>query len=268
MLYIAELQSIFDNGMTEPNDCLFIWQGRVPYSYALDLQMRICESKKHGFDKDVLLLLEHPPTITLGRSGKLANLLVNEEHLKSRGIDLWHVDRGGDITYHGPGQLVGYPILALQLRERDVHAYMHHLEESLICLMARFGIEATRDPRFTGVWTSMGKIAAMGVHISRWITRHGFALNVNTDLSYFDLIVPCGITGRNVTSMQKHLSRMIDLEDVSDQYVREFSSVFKRTMIRSSESALCSELRRYEDNAKGIDECRRPDIPAVGHTVS
>jgi lipoate-protein ligase B len=197
--------------MTESNDCLFIWQGRVSYSHALDLQMRICESKKRGFNKDVLLLLEHPPTITLGRSGSLENLLVSEDRLKSQGIDLRHADRGGDITFHGPGQLVGYPILALQSRERDVHAYMHRLEESLIGLMTRFGIEAMRDSRFTGVWTSMGKIAAMGVHISRWITRHGFALNVNTDLSYFDLIVPCGITGRNVTSMQQHLSRTIDL---------------------------------------------------------
>jgi lipoate-protein ligase B len=238
--------------MTECNDCLFLWQGRVPYSHALDLQMRIGESKKRGFNKDVLLLLEHPPTITLGRSGKLANLLVNEDNLRSRGIDLRHVDRGGDITFHGPGQLVGYPILALRSRERDVHAYMHNLEESLICLMDRFGIDAMRDPRFTGVWTSMGKIAAMGVHISRWITRHGFALNVNTDLSYFDLIVPCGINDRNVTSMQNHLSLTIDLEEVSHRYVQEFGGVFKRNMIRSSESELCSELRRFEDNNHGI----------------
>jgi lipoate-protein ligase B len=251
--------------MNESNDCLFVWQGRVPYSHALDLQMRICESKKRGFIKDVLLLQEHPPTITLGRSGRLANLLVKEDQLRSQGIDLWHVDRGGDITYHGPGQLVGYPILELRPGERDVHAYMHHLEESLIRLMARFGIEAMRDSRYTGVWTSMGKIAAMGVHISRWITRHGFALNVNTDLSYFDLIVPCGITGRNVTSMQKHLSPMIDLEDVSNRYIQEFGAVFNRTMIQSSESALGLELRCFEDNAKGIDQCRRSDIPAVGH---
>jgi lipoate-protein ligase B len=267
MLYIAELQSIFDNCMTESNDCLFIWQGRVPYSHALDLQMRICESKKRGFNKDVLLLLEHPPTITLGRNGKPANLLVSEDHLKSRGIDLWNIDRGGDITFHGPGQLVGYPILALRSHERDVHAYMHHLEESLICLMARFDIEAMRDSRYTGVWTSMGKIAAMGVHISRWITRHGFALNVNTDLSYFDLMVPCGITGKNVTSMQRHLSRVIDLEEVSDQYIREFGGVFKRTMIGSDESALCSELKRFEDSVEDINERRRPDIPAVEHPV-
>jgi lipoate-protein ligase B len=263
MLYIAERQSIFNNRMTDSNDCLFVWQGRVPYAHALDLQMRICESKKRGFDKDVLLLLEHPPTITLGRSGKMTNLLVNEKDLKLRGIDFRQVDRGGDITFHGPGQLVGYPILALRSHERDVRAYMHNLEESLICLMDRFGIEAMRDSRFTGVWTSLGKIAAMGVHISRWITRHGFALNVNTDLSFFDLIVPCGITGKNVTSMEKHFSRKIDLEEVTDRYVREFSAVFKRNMIQSSNSSLYSELRRYEDNADGSNEGRPLDIPAV-----
>jgi lipoate-protein ligase B len=249
--------------MMELNDCWFIWQGRVPYAQALSLQMRICEAKKRGFDKDVLLLLEHPPTITLGRSGKSANLLVSEDDLKLRGIDFQHVDRGGDITFHGPGQLVGYPILLLRAHERGVRAYMHNLEESLICLMTRFGIEAMRDSRFTGVWTSMGKIAAMGVHLNRWITRHGFALNVHPDLSFYDLIVPCGIADRNVTSMQKHLCRIIDLKEISDRYVREFGVVFKRNMIESSESALCSELRRYEDEAEINRECRISDIPAV-----
>jgi lipoate-protein ligase B len=263
MLYIAERLSIFDNCMTESNDCLVLWQGRVPYSRALDLQMKICELKKRGFNKDVLLLLEHPPTITLGRSGNLENLLVSEKALRSRGIDFWHVDRGGDITFHGPGQLVGYPILALRPRERDVRAYMHHLEESLIRLMARYGIEATRDSRFTGVWTSMGKIAAMGVHLSRWITRHGFALNVHTDLAYYDLIVPCGIAGRKVDSMQAHLSRIIDLEEVAKRYVREFGDVFKRNTIESSESALRSELRNFEDHAMGIDGRKPSGIPIV-----
>jgi lipoate-protein ligase B len=237
--------------MTESFSCLFVWQGHVSYAQALDLQMRICEAKKHGFSKDVLLLLEHPPTITLGRSGKLDNLLVQEDLLKARGIEFWNVDRGGDITFHGPGQLVGYPILSLRTHERDVHAYMRNLEESLICLLARYGIEGMRDPRFTGVWTSMGKIAAMGVHLSRWVTRHGYALNVNTDLSYYDLIVPCGITGRSVTSMQKHLSRMVDLEEVSARYIGEFGDVFKRTMIKTSEQDLCEELRNCEDQAEG-----------------
>jgi lipoate-protein ligase B len=249
--------------MTESNECLFVWQGCVPYDRALDLQMRICEAKKRGFNKDVLLLLEHPPTITLGRSGKLANLLVKEDDLKSRGIGFWNVDRGGDITFHGPGQLVGYPILSLRTIERDVHAFMHNLEESLICLLARFGIEGIRDPKFTGVWTSMGKIAAVGVHISRWVTRHGYALNVNTDLSYYDLIVPCGITGRNVTSIQKHLSRKVQLEEVADQYIQEFGEIFKRHMIGTSEQTLCAELRNFESQAGATNEYRPSDITVV-----
>jgi lipoate-protein ligase B len=261
MHYIAEPLSIFDNHMAAFNDCLVIWQGCVSYARALDLQMRICESKKHGYDKDILLLLEHPPTITLGRNGKLGNLLVNEEDLKSRGIGFWNVDRGGDITFHGPGQLVGYPILSLGSGERDVHAYMHNLEESLIRLLDCFGIEGMRDSRFTGVWTSMGKIAAMGVHISRWITRHGYALNVNTDLSYYDLIVPCGITGKNVSSMQKHLLRPIDLKEVADRYIQEFSAVFNRNMVRTSEQDLDLELRSFEDKAGIAYECRLSDIP-------
>ena len=225
--------------------------------------MRICGAKKHGFDKDVLLLLEHPPTITLGRSGTPNHLLANEDALRSRGIGFWNVDRGGDITFHGPGQLVGYPLLLLAGRERDVHAYMRNLEESLIRLLARFGIEAGRDPRYTGVWTHSGKIAAMGVHLSRWITRHGFALNVNTDLSFYDLIVPCGITGKSVTSMQTHLAHNLDLEEVAEQYIREFGLVFNRSMIRTDERALREELRLHEGKGAAALEPASPHTPAI-----
>ncbi len=231
--------------MTESKDCLAVWNGCVPYSQALDLQMQICGMKKQGFDKDVLLLLEHPPTVTLGRSGDSRHLLIEEGDLKSRGIILCNVDRGGDITFHGPGQLVGYPILLLQSKERDVHAYMYNLEESLILLLASYGIKGVRDPRFTGVWTQEGKIGALGVHISRWITRHGFALNVNTDLSFYDLIVPCGIVGRGVTSMQKHLSHPVDLQEVAGRYIQEFGKVFKRNMIIVNEHTLHDELGNY-----------------------
>jgi lipoate-protein ligase B len=215
--------------------------------------MQICTLKKHGFSKDVLLLLEHPPTITLGRSGKLNNLLIKEEELRMRGISFWNVDRGGDITFHGPGQLVGYPILSLRSSERDVRGYMHNLEESLIRLLKRYGIEAARDSRFTGVWTEMGKIAAMGVHISRWITRHGFALNVSTDLTFFDLIVPCGIVNKGVTSIQKHLSRDIDLKEIAEDYIAEFGALFNRNMIRVKEQLLLSELA---DHAEAMSACR------------
>ncbi len=211
--------------------------------------MSVCNAKKMGFAKDVLLLLVHPPTITLGRSGDMSHLLIDKKDLDARGIDFWSVDRGGDITYHGPGQLVGYPILSLKAGERDVHKYMRRLEESLIRLLAAFGIEGFREEKLTGVWTREGKIGAMGVHISRWITRHGFALNVNTDLSYYRLIVPCGIVGRGVASMQKLLSRQIEMREVVDQYIREFGAVFNRRMVWMEEPDLLGELQPYSVNA-------------------
>jgi lipoate-protein ligase B len=235
--------------MTGIKDCLVVWHGCVQYSEALDLQIQICESKKRGFAKDVLLLLEHPPTITLGRSGKANHLLVSESYLKSHGVGLWNVDRGGDITFHGPGQLVGYPILSLSAGERDVRGYMRNLEESLMRLLASYGIESRRDSQLTGVWTDQGKIAAMGVHISRWITRHGFALNVNTDLSFYDLIVPCGISGRGVSSMKKQLSHPVEMSDVAERYTQEFGIVFKRNLIRTSGRDLLNELRIHAESA-------------------
>jgi lipoate-protein ligase B len=249
--------------VTESRDCIVVWHGRIPYAEALDLQMEICRLKKIGFEKDVLLLLEHPPTITLGRNAKQNHLLVSEALLQSRGVGLWNVDRGGDITFHGPGQLVGYPILALQPGERDVHGYMRNLEESLIRLLARYGIEGTRDPKFTGVWTQRGKIAAMGVHISRWVTRHGFALNVSTDLNFYDLIVPCGIVGKGVTSMQKHLSHTVDLQEAADQYIAEFAALFNRRMIRADDRELRDELRRHAQDAGKICKYSPPGVPAL-----
>jgi lipoate-protein ligase B len=239
--------------MMESKDCIVVWHGCIQYARALDLQMKICELKKRGFEKDVLLLLEHPPTITLGRNGSPNNLLAREEDMKSRGVSMFNVDRGGDITFHGPGQLVGYPILSLRSGERDVHGYMRNLEESLICLLAGYDIKGERDSRFTGVWTAKGKIAAMGVHLSRWITRHGFALNVNTDLSFYQMIVPCGITGRNVTSMKEQLSRTIDLAAVAERYVPEFSAVFRRNMIKMEENELVNELQCYSERLEGLE---------------
>ena len=249
--------------MIESNDCVFVWSGCVPYGEALDLQMEICRLKRLGFEKDVLLLLEHPPTITLGRNGNRNHLLVGEEFLKSRGVELWNVDRGGDITFHGPGQLVGYPILSLRANERDVHGYMRNMEESLIRLLALFGIEAGRVPGLTGVWTQDGKIAAMGVHISRWVTRHGFALNVNTDLGYYDLIVPCGISGKGVTSMQKHLQRAMDMQEIADRYAIEFGSTFGRQMIRMNERELRDELARLPEATGALNDCTPSDVPVV-----
>src|SRR5437870_6186784 len=174
--------------------------GRVDYATALDQQSRLVEERKRGLIADQLLLLEHPHVITLGRNGRLDNLLANDEILERSGIAFHPTDRGGDITYHGPGQLVGYPILDLREWKRDVGAYLRAIEQALIDTLADFGIEGGRIPRLTGVWVGERKIAAIGVHISRWVTSHGFALNVNTDLSYFQYIVPCGLT-RPVTSM-------------------------------------------------------------------
>jgi lipoate-protein ligase B len=242
MRCIVALLSIFNMRVTKSKDCIVVCYGCVPYLNALDLQMKICEMKKRGFEKDVLLLLEHPSTITLGRNASPNHLLAKESELNSRGVGIYHVDRGGDITFHGPGQLVGYPILSLDPGERDVHGYMRKIEESLIRLLAVYGIIGGRDGRFTGVWTDKGKIAAMGVHIGRWITRHGFALNVNTDLSFYDLIVPCGIVGRGVTSMQELLSHPLNMRAVAEKYIPEFSIVFQRNMILMSEHELFNEL--------------------------
>ena len=230
----------------ELKECLVVWCGCIPYGRALQLQMKICELKKHGFDKDILLLLEHPAVITLGRSADRKNLLVQEEYLKARGIELFSTDRGGDITFHGPGQLVGYPVLALRQQERDVRKYMRNLEESLIRLLSLYGIPGSRNPDFTGVWTDSGKIAAMGVHISRWITRHGFALNVNTDLTFFEMIIPCGISGKGVVSMQKLARRTFDIKRVAGRYVAEFGAVFNRQMVAIGEYELEKELKQYK----------------------
>jgi len=248
----VEPQSTFEkNTAGSAKPCIAAWLGCIEYSEALDFQMRICDLKRAGFDKDVLLLLEHPPTITLGRNARLSHLLVADYELASRGVTLKQVDRGGDITFHGPGQLVGYPILLLEPGERDIRRYMRNLELSLIRLLDGFGIEGLQDARYTGVWTSEGKIGAMGVHISRWITRHGFALNVNTDLSFYDLIVPCGIVGRGVTSMGRLLDRTIDLHELAEKYVYEFGIVFNRTMIMMGDQALRQELFDHSPQTRG-----------------
>jgi len=204
---------------------------RLGFVEALAMQMEICELKKAGFAPDVLLLLEHEPVITLGRNGDWHNLLVSEETLRMRGVSRHHIDRGGDITFHGPGQLVGYPLLRLERHEQDVHRYMRNLEEAVVCVLRDYGIEAGRQEKLTGVWTSSGKICAMGVHISRWITRHGLALNVNTDLSYYDLIVPCGLQGKQIASMQSILGFEVDVREVAEKLREHFGRIFEREMV-------------------------------------
>jgi lipoyl(octanoyl) transferase len=198
--------------------------GRIDYASALELQQRLAGDRKQGLIGDQLLLLEHPHVITLGRNGHIENLLADEDIMARAGISFYPTDRGGDVTYHGPGQLVGYPIMDLRDWQRDVGAYVRAVEETIILTLADYGIEGGRIPKLTGVWVDGRKIAAIGVHLSRWVTSHGFALNVNTDLSYFQYIVPCGLT-KPVTSMAA-LGIRVSLEEVASRYAAHFAKVF------------------------------------------
>jgi lipoyl(octanoyl) transferase len=198
--------------------------GRTDYSTALELQRQLIAQRQQGLIPDQLLLLEHPHVITLGRNGHASNLLASAEVLARAGIAFYPTDRGGDVTYHGPGQLVGYPIVDLREWKRDVGAYVRAVEQSIIDTLADYGISAGRIPKLTGVWVDDRKIAAIGVHISRWVTSHGFALNVSTDLSYFQYIVPCGLT-KPVTSMTA-LGVRASLEEVGRTLAAHFGRVF------------------------------------------
>jgi len=196
----------------------------MEYGSALELQRRLVSERQQGSIPDQLLLVEHPHVITLGRNGHRENLLASDRILERAGVAFHSADRGGDVTYHGPGQLVGYPILDLREWKRDVAAYVRALEEVLIATLADFGIAAGRIPKLTGVWAGESKIAAIGVHISRWVTSHGFALNVSTDLSYFHYIVPCGLT-KPVTSMAA-LGVRATLDDAGAVLAGNFGRIF------------------------------------------
>jgi len=203
--------------------------GRIGYAEAFDLQQQLTAARKQGSIPDHLLLLEHPHVITLGRNGHAENLLASGEILERAGISFHPTDRGGDITYHGPGQLVGYPILDLRDWKRDVGAYVRSIEQVIIDTLSDYGIAAGRIPKLTGVWIEDRKIAAIGVHISRWVTSHGFALNVNTVLSYFQYIVPCGLS-KPVISMAQ-LGIRATLEDVGENLAGHFGRVFDCEMM-------------------------------------
>jgi len=205
-------------------NCCLRQLGRVPYGEALELQQRLVAERKQGLVPDQLLLLEHPHVITLGRNGHMENLLASDEIMERAGIAFYPANRGGDVTYHGPGQLVGYPILDLRDWKRDVGAYVRGIEQAIIDTVGEYGIEAGRIPKLTGVWVGERKIAAIGVHISRWVTSHGFALNVHTDLSYFQYIVPCGLT-KPVTSMAQ-LGVRATVEEVGERFAGNFSRIF------------------------------------------
>jgi len=214
--------------------CDVRWLGRIGYGAALALQEeRAAALKRAQIDgttraDEALFLLEHEPVITLGRNAVDGDVLADPRRLASLGVAVERTNRGGQVTYHGPGQLVGYPVLDLTPDRRDVGRYLRDLEEVLIRTLARLGVAGRREPGWTGVWVGDEKIAAIGVHLSRWVTTHGFALNVSTDLAHFGLIIPCGITTHGVTSVGRCLGRVVSLDEVARQLVPEFAAVFGR----------------------------------------
>jgi lipoyl(octanoyl) transferase len=220
------------------NTCLIIELGLIQYAAAFAVQERVVAARKGGKIGDVLLLCEHPHVITMGRNGKREHLLASENVLKQKGVELYETNRGGDVTYHGPGQIVGYPILDLGAIRKDVRWYVRMLEEAMIRATAEFGITAQREEGKTGVWVGdeerSEKLAAIGVHLSRWVTSHGFAYNVATDLRYFDLMVPCGIAGRKATSLEKLLGRAVGREEAATKIARHFGEVFGLEMKKGS----------------------------------
>jgi lipoate-protein ligase B len=220
--------------MMQQPQCDVRWLGRIDYREAWELQDRLAQQRLSGEIPDTLLLLEHPPTLTLGRGASAGNIIASSDRLARMGVAVVETNRGGDVTYHGPGQLVGYPILNLNQppHRPDLHVYLRNLEEVLIRTLAVFDLKAGRFPGYTGVWIEpesrdARKVAAIGIRTSRWITQHGFALNVSTDLSHFELIVPCGIRDYDVTSLKLLLGRDIALTEPIPALIKSFESVFK-----------------------------------------
>jgi lipoyl(octanoyl) transferase len=211
--------------------------GRIGYSAGLELQARLVEDRQRKIAGDTLLLLEHDPVFTLGRNARREHVLFPDDELRFRGFDVFETGRGGDVTYHGPGQIVGYPILELAPGRRDVHRYVRDLEEVMIRTCGDYGVEARRIPGLTGAWVGEEKIGAIGVRIARWVTSHGFAFNVSTDLSPFGLIVPCGIRGHGVTSLERVLERSVALEEVSGRLAERFTEVFAATEVAAEAKA-------------------------------
>jgi len=213
--------------------------GRMGYEECLELQREVARQRISGaIPQDVLLLVEHPPVVTLGRASKQKNMISSPDFLRSRGVELFEVERGGDVTFHGPGQLVGYPVFDLKRHKQDLHWYLRSVEEAIIRIIGEYGIPGERSTGYTGVWTRGRKIASIGVHARDWVTWHGFALNVTTDLSYFDLIVPCGIVGVEMTSIVKETGLAPGLEEVSSLAAQHFGEVFELPAVDVSPDAL------------------------------
>ena len=257
--------------------CLIVELGFIGYAEAFELQKRVVAARKADAIGDVLLLCEHPHVITLGRSGKRENLLASERVLAQKGVEFHATNRGGDITYHGPGQIVGYPVIQLAAIRRDVVWYVRMLEEVIIRTCWDFGIAAGREEGKTGAWVSASrqaadekkdspqraqssqslqnaaeKIGAIGVHISRWVTSHGFAFNVATDLRYFELIVPCGIAERKATSLEKVLGRAVKRNEAATKLVEHFGEVFGREPRQATREELLAALERFEQQAVAV----------------
>ncbi len=220
--------------------------GQTRYADAWDLQRRLFDARRDQRTGDLLLYTEHHHVYTIGKGGDENHLLATESELAQGNVDVFQIDRGGDITYHGPGQIVGYPIIDLQEYKTDLHWYLRNLEEVLIRTIQDFGLEGYREEGMTGVWVGGEKIAAIGVKVSRWITMHGFALNVNTDLSKFGRIIPCGIFHKGVTSMERLLGERVELKNVYTSIDRAFGHVFDRTVKRQEKSALDSIVEPIE----------------------
>ena len=249
-------------------ELLVVDLGTVEYGAAWELQRRVAAARKAGAIADVLLLCEHPHVITLGRSGKISNLRAPGEMLRRMGVSFFETNRGGDITYHGPGQLVGYPILNLGEIRRDVAWYVRSLEEAMIRATAEFGVASKRVPGRTGVWVDVAggiaraeakkieeaeegkdeeKLAAIGVHLSRWVTSHGFAYNVSTELRYFDLIVPCGIAGKRATSLEKLLGRPVEMKEFAPRVAAQLGEIFSLAPRAWGREDLDATLRAHEE---------------------
>jgi len=210
--------------------CIVYQLGLITYSDAYHLQRQLLCQRVNNEIADTLLLLEHPPTITIGKSGKLENVLASQAQLAKAGVSLFFVDRGGDVTYHGPGQLVAYPIIDLRQRRRDCHQYLRDLEEVIIRTLNDFSITASRDSSHAGVWVGDKEIAAIGLRVSKWVSMHGFALNVNIDLEQFSLINPCGFSDRKAASISSLLSQDVSVEAVTEKLLARFSEVFNAQM--------------------------------------
>ncbi len=248
-------------------ELLVVDLGLAEYGAACELQRRVAAARKAGAIPDVLLLCEHPHVITLGRSGKISNLRAPDHMLRQMGVSFFETNRGGDITYHGPGQLVGYPILNLAEIRRDVAWYVRSLEETMIRATAEFGIASKRVFGRTGVWVDVAagdrkgikevkearegkdeeKLAAIGVHLSRWVTSHGFAYNVSTDLCYFDLIVPCGIVGKRATSLEKLLGRRVEMKEAAPRIAVHLGEIFGLVPRACGRDALDALLQPFEE---------------------